>query len=353
MFRNVFAPARLVGAVLVLVPAVAAAQNVERFELTGDRVGIFNLAGSAVVEAGSGSAVVVEVTRHGPDAAQLRIEQGRIGPGEALRVIYPDGDVVFSSGDWHGETRMRVANDGTFGGWAEGSSRRRVTIRSDGSGTEAHATLRILVPAGKDVDVYLGVGPMSATGVEADLRLDGSSGRVTTERTRGSLIVDTGSGSVSVTDHTGDALIDTGSGSVTASGVRDGDLRIDTGSGSVRLRDVTVRDLSVDTGSGRVEGSGIVAEEAMVDTGSGGVELAFGTPPRQLVVDTGSGGVTLTLPETLDATLHFETSSGGIEVDFPMQIRTWERDEVHGTVGNGRGEITVDTGSGDIIIRKG
>jgi hypothetical protein len=348
-----FRAGRTAAAFLLLVPALAAAQTTERFELTGDRVGIFNLAGDAVVERGSGSAVVVEVTRHGADAAQLRIEQDRIGPGEALRVIYPSDEIVFTGGDWSGQTRIRIAEDGTWGGWARDGSRHRVTIRSRGDGLEAHASLRILVPAGKRVDVYLGIGPIAAADVTADLRLDGGASRVTTERTSGSLVADVGSGEVTVTGHAGNLLIDTGSGSVEVTGMEGDELSIDTGSGGVRLADVATGDLMIDTGSGRVRGSAVAADVVNVDTGSGGVDLAFDRAPERILIDTGSGGVTLTLPDDLDATVVAETSSGGIEVDFEMQVRRWERDEVRGVIGSGRGRVEIDTGSGNITIRKG
>lgn len=337
---------------LLLLARPLAAQTTERFELTGDRVGIFNLAGAAVVEAGSGSAVVVEVTRHGPDAGQLRVERGRVGPGETLRIVYPSDDVVFAGQGWNGRSQIRVADDGTFGGWAEGASRRRVTIRSSGDGLEAHATLRILVPRGTRADVYLAVGPLTATGVAADLRLDGGSGRVTTRETRGSLVVDVGSGAVTVAGHAGDLLIDTGSGSVEVTGAEGDDVSIDTGSGGVQVSEVTAGSLRIDTGSGRVRASAVQADAVHVDTGSGSVHLAFDRAPDEVMVDTGSGSVTLVLPESLDAELLAETSSGSIEVEFSMQVARWQRDEVRGVIGGGRGKVQVDTGSGDITIRK-
>ncbi|MDH4044559.1 MAG: hypothetical protein OEW06_08885, partial [Gemmatimonadota bacterium] len=214
---------------LLLLPGGLAAQTVERYELAGDHVAVFNLAGSATVEAGTGSAVVVEVRRQGRDAGRLEIQQGPIGQGQTLRVVYPDADVQFHENGWSGRTQLRVNPDGTFGGWSDRrDGSRRVTITSDGGGTEAHADLRILVPRGQEINVYLGVGPISAANVTADLRLDGSSGRVTTTGTTGMLVVDVGSGAVQVTRHTGDGSIDTGSGSVEITEARGDELSIDT-----------------------------------------------------------------------------------------------------------------------------
>jgi hypothetical protein len=319
---------------LLALPAALAAQGVERFELAGDRVAIFNLAGSAVVEAGTGSAVVVEVRRQGGDAGRLEIQQGPIRDAQTLRVVYPDTRIRFRSDGWRGRTQLRVRDDGTFGGWGDrGDDPRRVTISTDGDGMDASADLRILVPQGRRVSVYLGVGPLSASNVNGDLRLDGSSGAVTTEGTTGSLTVDVGSGSVRVTRHAGNGSIDTGSGSVEVTGLR-GD------------------ELNVDTGSGDVEGSGIQAGTVNVDTGSGSVDMGLVRAPREIVVDTGSGSVTFTIPDGLNADVALETSSGTIAMDFPLEIRRWERDEVRGVVGSGGGSIRIETSSGDITIRK-
>jgi hypothetical protein len=338
---------------LLALPAALAAQGVERFELAGDRVAIFNLAGSAVVEAGTGSAVVVEVRRQGGDAGRLEIQQGPIRDAQTLRVVYPDNRIRFRSDEWRGRTQLRVRDDGTFGGWGDrGDDSRRVTISTDGDGMDASADLRILVPRGRRVSVYLGVGPISASNVNGDLRLDGSSGTVTTEGTTGSLTVDVGSGSVRVTRHTGSGSIDTGSGSVEVTGLRGDELNVDTGSGSVALSDIVVESLLVDTGSGDVVGSGIQAGSVTVDTGSGSVDVGLLRAPREIVVDTGSGNVTFAIPDGLNADVALETSSGTIELDFPLEIRRWERDEVRGVVGSGGGSIRIETGSGDITIRK-
>ena len=337
---------------LLAIPTVLVAQQTERFQLTGDRIAIFNLAGSATVEAGSGSAIVVEVRRGGADAGRLEVERGSIDGAETLRVRYPGDEVVFRRRDgWSGSTQVRVRDDGTFG-WGHGSEGTRVRIRSSGSGLEAHADLRILVPRGKRVEVYLAVGDMSATGVDGTLRLDGSSTKVTTSRTSGDLVVDVGSGSVTADGHTGDFSIDTGSGSVKASNVSGGDLSIDTGSGGVEVSNADVGRLLIDTGSGQVGGTGLATNDIEVDTGSGSVTMAFTRIPRNINVDTGSGSVELTVPEGLNATVDLETSSGQIDVDFPVQTRRWERGELHGTIGSGGGRIRIDTGSGGITIRK-
>ncbi|MEE8251827.1 MAG: DUF4097 family beta strand repeat-containing protein, partial [Gemmatimonadales bacterium] len=64
-----------------------------------------------------------------------------------------------------------------------------------------------------------------------------------------------------------------------------------------------------------------------------------------------SGAVDVTLPENTNAFLEIDTGSGGIEVDFPVSVRRWERSHITGTIGDGGGEVTIDTGSGGVTLR--
>ena len=76
----------------------------------------------------------------------------------------------------------------------------------------AWADLRIGVPRGKGVAVYLAVGETEVGAVDGDLLIDTGSGAVHARGGSGSLNVDTGSGEVSVEEFEGELLVDTGSG---------------------------------------------------------------------------------------------------------------------------------------------
>jgi lia operon protein LiaG len=330
----------------------AAAQGAERFQVSGDKVAIYNLAGTATLEPGTGSAVVIEVQRGGKDAGRLKIEQGPIDGVATLRVIYPDDRVVYhpTTGRWDGSSNTRVRDDGTFGGRGWGG--REVEVRSSGSGMEAWADLKISVPRGRQLAVYLVVGEMTATNVNGEITLDGGAGNATATGTSGSLSVDVGSGNVTVKNASGDVTVDTGSGDVGVTGTQNGDLSVDTGSGNVAIDQVAVGTLRLDTGSGDVDGTQVTADNVTVDTGSGNVSLAFAGAPKDLAVDTGSGTVTLGFPSGYSASVDLETSSGEVEVDFPLRLTVREPDRVRGVIGSGIGRLQVETGSGDIQIRQ-
>lgn len=348
---------RLPLAGLLLAPGLLAAQQ-QTFTLRGAEVALYNIAGTIKVEGGTGDAVRVEVTRQGPDGARLRLEAGAVRGRETFRVIYPEDRVVYrgpsgSARRWGSRTlaRLRVAEDGTFEGSWDSWRGDHVEVVSDGRGVEAWADVRVVVPAGKAVEVNLAVGEASVANVDGDIRVDVHAASLTTSRTRGRLDLDTGSGDVRVTDAEGEVRLDTGSGDVTVTGVKGRELRMDTGSGRVTGSTVAVEVLSLDTGSGRVELRAVQARDLSVDTGSGSVEIDLTADIEQMSVDTGSGGITIGVPSTLGAELVIDTGSGGIDVDVPLTVRRSERRYLEGTLGDGRGRMRIETGSGGVRVR--
>ncbi len=336
-----------------LLAMTAAAQTApERYVVRGTHVDICNLAGTVRVVAGSGPEVVVLVTRGGRDAGRLRIESGTRGETSTLHVVYPGQHVVYPRMRG-GRSTLSVSHDGCLAGTHGSLFRRRVTISGHGYGVEAWADLEIRLPRGLTSAVRLGVGDMTAAGTDGDLTLDVGAASVRTERTRGPLVVDTGSGAVTMRGHEGgDVLVDTGSGSVDIDGLRGGHVKVDTGSGGVTALNLEAEDLLVDTGSGGVEMEGVDAPSISVDTGSGGVRLALAVSPSSLLVDTGSGGVTILGPADLGADVELETGSGSIHSDYALTLLHKEHGYLRGTIGNGRGHIKVDTGSGAVSLQQ-
>jgi lia operon protein LiaG len=322
----------------------------ERFTVDGDRVAVYNLAGEVRVEAGSGSSVVVEVTRGGSGGDELAIRRGETNGFRHLAIVYPDGDIVYPRrGD--SRTTLDVRSDGTFGGdMSLFGGRDRVTIRGSGRGTQAWADLRVLVPSGRTIAIHNAVGRIDVANVDGDVVVKGHASAIEARSTRGSLDLDTGSGGITVSDASGDVHLDTGSGGVRVSGVRGGDLMVDTGSGGVTGGDLSVGTLHVDVGSGGVRLEGVTARHVNVDTGSGSVMLRLRGDAEDVRIDTGSGGVTLGLPSGFGADAEIDTGSGGIRVDVPATVRRSTRSHFSGSIGNGGGRLVIDTGSGGVSV---
>ena len=207
-------------------------------------------------------------------------------------MIYPAGNLVAPSLGAGSSTTLRVREDGTFGGddWDGGDRHhrhrdddgRRVEIRGSGSGLEAGADLRIRVPAGRRLAVYLAVGKVSVTNVEGELRVDAHNAPVTASGVKGELTVDVGSGIVRVTDGQGMLNVDTGSGSVEVSRFKGRDLTVDTGSGNVNGTELTAERLTVETGSGDIELAAVSAPSLSLETGSGTVRADLRTEVQSL-----------------------------------------------------------------------
>lgn len=336
-----------VAAVLIAMPV--GAQEVQRVQ--GGTAAIYNLAGHVEVVRGSGSDVVVRIERGGRDASSLQIETGVIRGRETLRVVYPADEIIYPEMGRGSNTSLSVRADGTFsdrGGRGRGD---RVRVRGRGDGLEAWADLTIEVPAGGEIEVYLATGEVTADGVDGDVSIDTGSGKVTALDINGSLEVDTGSGSIMVRGVVGgDVLVDTGSGRVEIADVRARDIEVDTGSGGVRGYSLEGDLVSVDTGSGSIELEAVSATDVILDTGSGSIEVELLTDVNRLDADTGSGSITVYAPAGLGAEIEIETGSGGIDLDFPVEVRSVRRDHVVGTIGDGRGEINIDTGSGSVRL---
>jgi hypothetical protein len=343
---------------MLLAAAPAAAQQVQRFSLEGPRVEIYDLVGRATVHRGAGTAVVVQATRVGADAAALTFATDRDGADGAsrLRVVFPldrahAGIALAREGD--GRTTLRLRADGTFGGDDEGMGRGdRVEIGGHG-GFRASADLDITVPEGRTVTLHLAEGRVDLNGTSGDFTIDTYGAPVVAQSVTGSYLFDTGSGDVEVRGGTGTIRLDTGSGDATVSGIRGALLDIDTGSGDADATDVQVERFRFDTGSGNVHVRGLLGRRGVVDTGSGDAEIAFaGGDLEDLLIDTGSGDAQLTLPPEANVRLSIDTGSGDITVtraNVVMERR--EHDAMVLRVGEGRGRVRIDTGSGDVTIR--
>jgi lia operon protein LiaG len=129
-------------------------------------------------------------------------------------------------------------------------------------------------------------------------------------------------------------------------------LSIDTGSGSVTAADVKGTELTINTGSGNIGVSGVTIPQVSLEAGSGAVTADLKGDPREVSVETGSGDITLKVPPTVGAELEIQTSSGEIETDFPVLVTRHARDHLTGRIGDGKGKISVETGSGGVKLVK-
>ncbi|MGD8867259.1 MAG: DUF4097 family beta strand repeat-containing protein [Gemmatimonadales bacterium] len=352
---------RVLSAVAITTLATLTAESAraqQEWSFEGDRLLVTNLIGEITVRGHDGSRIIVRARPGGSDANLLDYQLQRGGQAE-FHVVYPlDRATHFRApAGWGGRTDFRLESwvrDSDFlkEVYSDISDRERIRIGGGGD-LEVWADLEILVPRGVSTRVKIAVGEIKANDVEAPIDLDTHSGRVTVRNIRGDTRVDTGSGSVEVSSIRGSLNVDTGSGSVEVSDVEGERLFVDTGSGRVVVDGAKVSRFEVDTGSGSVRTSAIETDDAMIDTGSGAVTLDLvRMGAGNFVIDTGSGGVTVNLPTDASVRINAETGSGGIDLEVPnAMLRRMSRDEVELEIGDGRAQMTIDTGSGGIKIR--
>jgi len=321
-----------------------------------DSLRVENLAGRLFLERASGAALEMRATvradgfegMEARDVAQLldlRIE--RDGNRILIKAVYPL--------DRYNRLRYGDAEGGLFSGTTQtrvDGHKVKISMGRKGDGLPLWADIHLRVPAGVACDLRQLVGGVKLEGLAGDLRIDCASAEIAAVRHEGDLWVDSGSGDIRVETLRGDLKLDTGSGDIKVEDL-EGDFRGDTGSGDILLKKARGESLHADTGSGDVMLSDASYPQLGIDTGSGDVRVgSLLGALRRWKVDTGSGDVVFLLPAAGSSfRLEVDSSSGEVECAFPSRDVRLERGRIRGlTVGDGRGVIIVDSGSGDISV---
>ena len=338
----------VISAALLGAFAIPAAAHAQHFTLDGSEVAIYDLVGAVNVVSGSGSSVTADVVFSGSDASKLRVEAGELRGKGTLRVIFPAEDIRSPDGHW-GNTDVRVNSDGTFGGDDHWGGRR---IRIGDDGLDVAATVTVHVPAGKKVWIFTAVGHSTVNGVTSDIVADLWSSTLEVTNLTGDLDVDAGSGNITLTGIKGDVNLDLGSGDMRVRNVTGSHFLVDGGSGSVSGGAMNVHELKLDVGSGSTRLDAVKADNIDIDSGSGEVDLALNADADELIVDSGSGSVTIHVPANFGARLTVDSGSGGFDSEIPITITHRHGSEIEGSVGDGKGELRIDSGSGAVRLLK-
>lgn len=246
---------------------------------------------------------------------QQKVEvTGTLGEGSEFSMEGSDSHLVIeikSKGDndwsWFGSRGPR--EDTTI----EVKVPRRASLEVDG------------VSADVQVDGIAGAKELDVESVSGDVEVQGDAERVE---------VSSVSGDARVTSNTKRARLETVSGDLTARGV----------SGS----------LSAESVSGRMTLEAASLDDADLSTVSGDVELEVGAITGGRVrVESMSGEVSLTVPASLSARIEAETFSGKIRSDFGnVEDGDGPGSHLKATAGKGDAEVSLESFSGDLTIRR-
>lgn len=360
-------------AALALAAHTAAAQQPQRYTLSGSDVAVWNLVGSITLEASTGSNVVVTVRRAGRDAEQLQVRQGQLDGHDALRVVFPAQDIRYDARDYTGQGRVqmnmtvRVRDDGTFGE----DNGQRIRISTRGGDITARADCNVLVPEGKSVTVHLAAGVVNAANVNGQITADVLAADVRGTNMLGPVRVRSGSGDVTLDGLRSPADIETSSGDVAVSGAQD-DVMIETASGDIGVHDAHATRVTVQTSSGDVRAAGLTLDQLAVSTSSGDVHLESSRVPDLTVqsssgdvdvalapgvksarLSASSGDVTLRVAPATGLAIDASTGSGDVSADgsgLSLQVITHRDHRFVAKIGDGSGHVETSTSSGDVRI---
>ena len=326
--------------------------HAQRYELSGNHVALYNLAGNIRIEPGTGSTTVVEVTKGGRDASRLTIRSNAIDGVPTLRVIYPADEIVAPQLQRGSNTNLRVDEEGTFGRTRDG---RRVNIRSgdraDSDALHAQADLVVRVPANVRLDANLAVGDITSNAVNGELELENSSGNITVTGHRGNLNAESASGGISVTNVDGDLDLESASGGITVNGARSASIKIEVASGSIRVTEATATSIDLETASGDIRVTRSRAPTLKAESASGSVRAELDGEVRNVELETASGTAEAVLSASFAGEVEMETASGDIDVDFPINVTSRRRSYLRGTVGSGgSARVYLSSASGDIRL---
>jgi lia operon protein LiaG len=96
----------------------------------------------------------------------------------------------------------------------------------------------------------------------------------------------------------------------------------------------------------------VKAPVVTAETGSGGITLEMLSQIDRMRIETGSGGATIRVPATTSAEVEAETGSGGFSTDFEITTRRMGRNHITGRIGDGKGRISIEAGSGTVRLLK-
>lgn len=263
------------------------------------------------------------------------------------RSAAPDGIVSIenSSGTIRviGWDKAEVAVTGMLGANAEGldisGTPRRTSISVDARNPHGvRSDLEVHVPAGSRVEI---------DGFAATVDVSGVSGPVQAETVNGAIMISGSSKEITASSVNGGVSISGSPQRVKAESVN-GPVTVKGASG----------ELDASTVNGPLVVTGATFDHAALETVSGSVRFEGGVAAHAtLSVSSVSGNVELALPANVAAGFSITTFSGNIEnglsADQPEKMSRWtSQKELSFTLGSGGADISIETLSGEIVLRK-
>jgi DUF4097 and DUF4098 domain-containing protein YvlB len=247
------------------------------------------------------------------------------------------GEVIIHS--WDKDTIHVVARH---------QSRTKVNIRPGASGVSISASGSMGPQGSVDYEITApGWMPVKVEGQFNFVTIDGVQAEVSASSVRGDITIKGGTGFVTAKTIEGEIAVEGARGKVNVSSVNQG----------IKISD-TSGDITADSVNGPITMTGIQSKSVEATTTNGNITyegtLADG---GMYTFTTHNGDLSLGVPETSSATFTVRTYNGEFRTDLPLEgmsredMRRGKR--VTMTLGKGSADVTLESFSGSIRVRKG
>jgi hypothetical protein len=233
---------------------------------------------------------------------------------------------------------------------------------------KAQIEFTIEVPSRFDVAIASSSGDVQVTSLDGSAQVYGSSGDVFLKGIGGNATVEVSSGDAEIVDVQGDIRLRSSSGDTV---VRDagGSINVEATSGDVQAYGVSGNaEIALASGDYLLErctgdvvtrtasGDGVLKEvtgSVRAVAGSGNVDMDI-KPEKtnEYVVHTSSGDVRVVFDPSTGYGFHLDVSTASGSIQGDLQLETVSRRLLRGVVGDGKGRLSIETSSGDVVVRQ-
>jgi len=228
-------------------------------------------------------------------------------------------------------------------------------------GKELEVILKISLPANVNVDIETSSANVKVSELKNNyLTVKGSSSDISIENSIGTASLELSSGDVSIIRYDGSIDIDCSSSDIDINDTR-GNVKISSSSGDGILEKITgdIRIYALEGSIIHSSSSGnltIDGTTGAIDTrtASGTIKLRhLENNEGRFFASSTSGDVQFDLPANFGGNLELESTSGDIDFNAEVLLDSFRKSSenyISGTIGKGRGDIAIETVSGNIIV---
>lgn len=282
--------------IALALPAIATAQRHESDFSWSERVAsgawlrVHTIHGDIRVVEGAGDRAEVIGRKSGDDAAEVRISASRTGDDVTICAIWEGAQC-----DAEGIHTSRKS-------WHDG---------------EASVDFEVRLPRGVKIRAASGNGDVTVRGAHAEVQAASGNGEIVVASSGGPVRASSGNGEIDIIEAGGPVEARTGNG----------DIRVMTRRGPV----------SASSGNGSID-----------------ARMASITGTEDMAFRTGNGSVTVELPASFEGELDARLPNGRLESDFPLRVEgRLDPRRLRATIGRGGPRLTIVSGSGGAVLRKG